>query len=116
LQRKIGVAARGRSDCLAACPGVVQAEETGEDRPVDLGPPGGKWMVGGQRLTGAAVAPDLGPVLGPAAFGVHGGIGSQNGPVQCLMCQAQLRGPLVVEVGECPLLQARVLGGQAART
>jgi hypothetical protein len=107
---------RGRqSDSLPSRPGEVQAEERGQDLPVDLGAAGGKRVAGGQRLACAGVAPDFGPVLGPAAFGVCGVICRQDGPVQRLMCQAQPRGPLVVEVGEGPLLQARVLGGPAAR-
>jgi len=89
----------------------VHPEQVGKNLLIHLPAARGLGMIGGQRLAGAGVAPDLGPVFGPAAFGVRGGIGGQDGPVQCLMGQAEPRGPLVVKVGEGPLFQAGILGG-----
>jgi hypothetical protein len=62
-------------------------------------------MVIGQGLAGSRVGPDLRPVLVPVSFRIGRGVGGEDGAVEFLVRQAQLRGALVVEVGKGAFLE-----------
>jgi len=78
---------------------------------VDFGAAGGEGVAGGEFLAGAGVDPDLGPVFGPMAFGIDGGVGREDGAVEGFVGQRQLGGTLVVQIRQRAFFEAGVFGG-----
>jgi hypothetical protein len=53
----------------------AEVEEVGENLAVDMGAVLGQRVVSGEGIGGAGVGPGDGPIGGPVAIGVDGGVG-----------------------------------------
>jgi len=89
---------------LILCSHFVQTQQVRQDF-YRSRPAWRKGVIGGEGLARAGVGPDFRPSLRTTRLWINRGIRRQDGTVELLVRDSQPTWALVVQVGQCPLLE-----------